>query len=133
MWYKDGKPLKNPVKLAINGKEVITFVSPAKLADKNNQLLIDNGFVWVEPVPVEDPHDWRDKETFIAAVKTLIPADKLVEILGDAVMLKEAIAGLALLTTDAAPGGMIDVADSRVAQFLSLSGLTVEQVLEAMK
>ena len=80
-----------------------------------------------------DRHDWRDKEKFIAAVKTLIPADKLVEILGDAAKLKESVAGLALLATDAAPGGLIDVNDSRVAQFLALSGLTVEQVLEAMK
>lgn len=86
---------------------------------------------WANSHP--DRHDWRDKEKFIAAVKELLPPEKLVEILGDTAKLKEAVAGIAMLATDAAPGGVIDVADPRVAQFLSLSGLTIEQVLENMK
>lgn len=80
-----------------------------------------------------DRHDWQDKVRFIAAVKSLVSAEKLAEILGNVDAMKEAVSGLALLATDAAPGGVIDLADKRVAQFLSLSGLTVEQAKEAMK
>ena len=49
MWYKDNKPIKNPVKLVIDGKEIIAYITAEKLADKNNQVLIDNGYVWIEP------------------------------------------------------------------------------------
>ena len=46
--------------------------------------------------------------------------------------LKAGIAGLALLTTNAAPGGMIDLKDSRVAEFAGLLGVTVAQIKAQM-
>ncbi len=86
---------------------------------------------WKEAHP--DKHDWQDKESFINAVYSLVPADKLALIMADGEALKSAVAGMALLTTDAAPDGKIDLADKRVSDFLALSGLTAAEVKAVMK
>lgn len=137
MWIKNGKIFCNPlvIEREIDGKAVKFYRHYADLSAANTELP-KYGYSWSEPEPPEppapDPRDWRSKESFIAAVKKLLPAEKLAQIMSDPAKLREAIAGIALLATDAAPGGMIDVADPRVAEFLSLSGLTVEQVIAEM-
>lgn len=74
------------------------------------------------------PEDWADKERLIGAVYALIPADAIAAVMSSPTALKDAIAGLALLSTGAAPDGMINLADPRVSQWLALAGLTLEQV-----
>lgn len=46
--------------------------------------------------------------------------------------MKPAIAGMALLSSDAAPDGRINLADERVAEWLPLVGVTLEQVREVL-
>jgi hypothetical protein len=80
----------------------------------------------------ETAKEWVDKEKFVNAVYALVPAEAIPAALSDPETAKAAIAGMALLTTDAAPGNQIDIADPRVAAWLSVSGVTVEQVKEVM-
>lgn len=93
----------------------------------------------VDGVPVElpeqevVPRDWQDKERFIGALYALVPADVIVAVMSDAETLKGAVAGMALLTTNAAPAGMIDLLDARVVQWLEPTGLTIEQVKHKME
>ncbi len=72
--------------------------------------------------------DWASKERLITAAYALIPAETIASVMTTPAALKDAITGLALLTTGAAPDGMINLADPRVAQWLALAGLTLEQV-----
>ena len=81
----------------------------------------------------ETAKEWVDKEKFVNAVYTLVPAEAIPATLANPETAKAAIAGMALLTTDAAPDNRIDIADPRVAAWLSVSGVTVEQVKEAME
>ena len=81
----------------------------------------------------ESAKEWVDKEKFINAVYTLVPAEAIPAALSDPETAKAAIAGMALLATDAAPGNQIDIADPRVSAWLSVSGVTVEQVKEVME
>ena len=46
--------------------------------------------------------------------------------------MKPALAGLALLSSDAAPGGMIDLLDERVSEWLALVSLTLDDVRNAL-
>lgn len=79
------------------------------------------------------PHDWADKEEVITAVYDLIPASTIAAVMASPDAVKEAVKGLTLLTTGAAPDGMIDLLDSRVAAWLALAGLTLEQVKAKME
>ena len=117
MWIKNNKIFKNSV--ALNGHIIYNpTVEEIKAA----------GYTWVEP---ETPsHRWMNKELFISAVCKLMPAEAIVTALSDATILKDAVAGLSLLSTNAAPGNLIDVNDERVAQWLSVGGVTVEQVIK---
>jgi hypothetical protein len=81
----------------------------------------------------ETAKEWVDKEKFVNAVYALVPAEAIPAALSDPETAKAAIAGMALLATDAAPGNMIDIADPRVSAWLSVSGVTVEQVKQAME
>ncbi len=86
-----------------------------------------------EPDPEPEPtEDWADKELFISALYALVPAATVAAVMQSPEALKAGIAGLALLTTNAAPGGMIDLKDSRVSDFAGLLGLTVEAVKAKM-
>lgn len=92
--------------------------------------IVDGGIVELpEPEPTEE---WVDKEAFINALYALIPADQLAAALQDPETFKQGIAGLALLTSDAAPGGQIDLKDSRVPVWLASFDLTVEAVRAKM-
>lgn len=83
-----------------------------------------------EPEPTEE---WVDKEAFINALYALIPAEYLTAALQDPEAFKQGIAGLALLTTDAAPGGQIDLMDPRVPAWLAAFDLTLEAVRAKME
>ena len=72
------------------------------------------------------------RQAFINALYALIPADQLVAALQNPETFKQGIAGLALLTSDAAPGGQIDLKDSRVPVWLASFALTVEAVRAKM-
>ncbi len=86
-----------------------------------------------EPEPEPEPaEDWADKELFIDALYALVPAATVAAVMQSPDALKAGIAGLALLTTNAAPGGMIDLKDSRVAEFAGLLGVTVAQIKAQM-
>lgn len=86
-----------------------------------------------EPDPEPEPtEEWADKERFIDALYALVPAATVAAVMQSPEALKAGIAGLALLTTNAAPNGMIDLKDSRVAEFAGLLGLTVEAVKAKM-
>lgn len=84
-----------------------------------------------EPGP-EPTENWADKERFIDALYMLVPAETVAAVMQSPEALKAGIAGLALLTTNAAPNGMIDLKDSRVAEFAGLLGLTIEAVRAKM-
>ena len=62
-----------------------------------------------------------------------IPAEAIPTALAEAETAKAAIAGMALLTTAAAPGNQIDISDPRVAEWLAVSGVSVEQVKAKME
>lgn len=83
-----------------------------------------------EPEPTEE---WVPISSFIEALYALIPAEQVAAVLQNAEALKPALAGLALLSSDAAPGGMIDLLDARVAEWLALVNLTLDQVRSAMQ
>lgn len=86
-----------------------------------------------EPEPEPEPaEDWADKELFIGALYALVPAATVAAVMQSPDALKAGIAGLALLTTNAAPGGMIDLKDSRVSDFAGLLGVTVAQIKAQM-
>lgn len=86
-----------------------------------------------EPEPEPEPaEEWADKEQFIDALYMLVPAETVAAVMQSPEALKAGIAGLALLTTNAAPNGMIDLKDSRVADFAGLLGVTVAQVKAKM-
>ena len=80
----------------------------------------------------ETTSEWVNKELFLDALYALVPADQLAAKLQDPTAFKAGIMGLALLTTNAAPGGMIDLLDGRVAEWLAVFGLTLDQVREKM-
>lgn len=80
----------------------------------------------------ETTSEWVNKEQFLDALYALVPADQLAAKLQDPTAFKAGIMGLALLTTNAAPGGMIDLLDDRVAEWLAVFGLTLDQVRAKM-
>lgn len=96
-----------------------------------SRLDIVDGVVIELPEP-EPTAEWVPISAFIGALYTLIPAETVAAVLQNPEALKPGLAGLALLSSDAAPGGMIDLLDSRVAEWLALVNLTLEQVREKM-
>lgn len=83
-----------------------------------------------EPAPTEN---WQPMSLFIGALYELLPADRLVEIMTTPELLKPAIAGMALLSSDLTQGGYIDLMNPRVTEYLALTGITMEQLLAAMQ
>ena len=91
------------------------------------------GWYLADKVPeVTVTSEWVNKEQFLDALYALVPADQLAAELQDPESFKAGIMGLALLTTNAAPGGMIDLLDSRVPEWLGVFDLTLEQVRAKM-
>lgn len=97
-----------------------------------SRLDIADGAVVELPEP-EPNSEWVPISSFIEALYVLIPAEQVAAVLQNAEALKPALAGLALLSSDAAPGGMIDLLDNRVAEWLALVNLTLDQVRSAMQ
>lgn len=119
MWIKDGKLYRSSI--VLDGRVIY---------NPTEDQLIAAGYEQVIPVP--DTREWVDKELFIKAAYALVPAESIPEVLSNPETAKSAIASMTLLTTAAAPGNMIDISDPRVAEWLALSGVTVDQVREAM-
>ena len=76
--------------------------------------------------------EWVNKELFLSALYALVSAEQLAAKLQDPAAFKAGIMGLALLTTNAAPDGKIDLLDSRVPEWLVVFDLTLEQVRAKM-
>lgn len=83
-------------------------------------------------LPAPAPGEWVNISDFIGALYELVPAETVAGVLQNPTSLKPAIAGMALLSSDAAPDGRINLADERVAEWLPLVGVTLEQVREAL-
>lgn len=120
MWVKDGKIFK--ASIILDGRLVY---------NPSDEQLKQAGYNWVEPE--REVHEWVNKELFVQAVYQLVPDAAIPAVLADAGTAKAAIAGITMLTTAAAPGNLIDLLDQRVADWLAVSGVTVEQVREVMK
>ena len=112
MWIKDGNVFKSSI--VLNG---------TRIYNPTTDELVAAGYTWSDPIP--DPHDWVDKELFINAAYQLIPSEVIPAVLADADTAKAAVTGMTLLSTNAAPGNLIDVADERVVQWLAVGGVTV--------
>ena len=96
-----------------------------------SQLDIVDGEIVELPVP-EPTGEWVNISDFVGALYELVPAETVAGVLQNPTSLKPAIAGMALLSSDAAPDGRINLADERVAEWLPLVGVTLEQVREAL-
>lgn len=121
MWMRDNEPY-NGSNIVYNGKRIF---------NPSEDQLKEAGYVWVEPTP--DTREWVNKELFVNAVYALVPAEAIPAVLADAETAAAVIANMALMTTAAAPGNSIDIADPRVEQWLAISGVTVEQVKDKMQ
>lgn len=119
MWIKDGKLYRSSI--VLDGRVIY---------NPTEDQLIAAGYEKVDPTP--DTREWVDKELFIRAAYALVPAETIPAVLADPETAKSAITGMTLLTTAAAPGNLLDISDPRVAEWLQPSGVTVDQVREAM-
>ena len=82
-----------------------------------------------EPEPTEE---WVPISAFVMALYALIPTERVAAVLQNQDALKPALAGLALLSSDAAPNGLLNILDERVSEWLSLVNLTLDDVRNAM-
>ena len=84
-------------------------------------------------LPPPDPtEEWVDTELFINALYRILSGEKIQEIMADSQSLKEAVAGIALLSSNAAPG-MVNLLDPRVGSWLALAGSdpdTIRQIID---
>lgn len=96
-----------------------------------SRLDVVNGAVIELPEP-EPTEEWVPISAFVMALYALIPAERVAAVMQNVEALKPALAGLALLSSDAAPGGMIDLLDARVSEWLSLVNLTLDDVRNAL-
>jgi hypothetical protein len=118
----------------IKGKNVYTgsiILHGFRIFNPSDKQLIEAGYVWKEPEV--DNREWVDKELFVNAVYELVPAEAIPAALAEAKTAKAAIAGMALFATGAAPGNSVDISDPRVAQWLAVGGVTVDEVKEKMQ
>ena len=95
-----------------------------------SRLDIVDGEIVELPAP-EPTEEWVGKEAFINALYALLPADQLAAALQKAETFKQGIAGLALLTSDAAPGGQINFSPL-VENYPGLPGVSGLQLSEAL-
>ncbi|MGE4565962.1 MAG: hypothetical protein AB7F32_13890, partial [Victivallaceae bacterium] len=92
--------------------------------------LSDEEYAALHPVAIRE---LVDGEKVIAAAYDLVSPTAIASVMSDPGSIKDALAGLALLTTKKAPDGMIDLLDPMVSHWFSLAGITVDQVREAIK
>lgn len=97
-----------------------------------SRLDVVNGAVIELPEP-EPTEEWVPISAFVMALYALIPAERVAEVLQNQDALKPALAGLALLSSDAAPNGMLNILDERVSEWLSLVDLTLDDVRSVMQ
>jgi hypothetical protein len=127
MWIKNG---------AAAGRSIV--LDGKRIFNPTDELYVAAGYEWIEP-PTPEPsaeplyYDAVDKELFITAVTSLVPAEAIPAALSDAETAKAAIAGMMYMTTDAAPDNTVYLDDPRVAQWLAISGVTVELVKMKME
>lgn len=122
MWVKDGKMFAAVPAVVIMGRQIF---------NPTRDEILAAGYQEVE-LPEPDPGEWVNISDFIGALYELVPAETVAGVLQNPTSLKPAIAGMALLSSDAAPDGRINLADERVAEWLPLVGVTLEQVREAL-
>lgn len=122
MWEKDGKMFAAVPAVVIMGRRIF---------NPNRDEILSAGYQEVE-LPEPDPGEWVNISDFVGALYELVPAETVAGVLQSPTSLKPAIAGMALLSSDAAPDGRINLADERVAEWLPLVGVTLEQVREAL-
>ena len=102
-----------------------------RIFNPSDEQLIAAGYTKHEPVM--DTREWVNKELFVNAVYSLVPSEAINQVLSDAELTKSAVTGMVLLTTAAAPGNQIDISDPRVAEWLAVSGITVDDVKHKME
>lgn len=122
MWVKDGKMLAAAPAVVIMGRRIF---------NPSRDEILAAGYQEIE-LPAPDPGEWVNISDFVGALYELVPAETVAGVLQNPTSLKPAIAGMALLSSDAAPDGRINLADERVAEWLPLVGVTLEQVREAL-
>lgn len=122
MWVKDGKMLAAVPVVVIMGRRIF---------NPSRDEILAAGYQEIE-LPAPDPGEWVNISDFVGALYELVPAETVAGVLQNPTSLKPAIAGMALLSSDAAPDGRINLADERVAEWLPLVGVTLEQVREAL-
>lgn len=116
-----------------DGEEAAEYYESQGMTLMDVEEAASGGWYLADRVPeVTATSEWVNKEQFLDALYTLVPAEQLAAKLQDPAAFKAGIMGLALLTTNAAPGGMIDLLDSRVPEWLAVFGLTLEQVRAKM-
>lgn len=119
MWIKDNDVFKH--RIILNGRYIY---------NPTDEQLKAAGYVWV--APEHEQEDWADKELFVTAVYTLIPAEVITQVMNSPETMRDAVLGMMYLTTGAAPGNMIDMGDERLIQWLAMSNLTVDDVKRRM-
>jgi len=95
--------------------------------------IADGAVVELEETESAATEEWVDKETFINALASLLDSDTLAKELSVPNTFKTGLKGLALLTTNAAPDGQINLLDARVEPWLETFGLTRELVRQEIQ
>ncbi len=78
------------------------------------------------------PAEIADKEKFIIAVRALVQPETVSAVMQNIQSLMAAIFSISMLTTGAAPGNDINLLHPEVTNFLTLAGLTLDQVKNKM-
>ena len=97
-----------------------------------DRLMVRDGEIIELPEPPVT-EDWQSMSVFIGGLHTLISEDQLMQIMGNPALLKDFVAGMALLSSDLTQAGEIDMMNPLVIEFASKVGLTVEQIKMAME
>lgn len=97
-----------------------------------DRLMVRDGEIIELPEPPVT-EDWQSMSVFIGGLHTLISEDQLMQIMGNPALLKDFVAGMALLSSDLTQAGEIDMMNPLVIEFASKVGLTVEQIKIAME
>lgn len=109
------------------------YYSSLGMTQQEVELGSDGVYYLAGYAPAATPQELVDMEAFIAALYGLIPAETLqTTLLGSADALKEGVAGLALLTTNAVQDGKLNLLDPRVDPLLTTFGLTLDAVRSAL-
>ena len=119
-------PQRSAMTMALDGYLLYEGNLPAERLS-----VVDGTIVELPEPPVTE--DWQSMSVFIGGLHTLISEDQLMQIMGNPSMLKDFVAGMALLSSDLTQAGEIDMMNPLVIEFASKVGLTVEQIKIAME